>query len=206
MLFPNARILVFAKPPIAGYCKTRLGRSLGMQRAAAIHRQLVRLTVETAVTAALAPVELHCDGDIHDPFFLHLRRQFNLSLVAQAQGNLGKRMHKASARSLQTATATLIIGTDCPVLRPQHLNACLAALEKGKRAVFAPSEDGGYALVGLSQATPMLFQNIYWGSAHVYKQTLQRLRRSGLPWTELSELWDIDTAQDFLRAKRLGLL
>ena len=206
MLYPDARILIFAKPPIVGHCKTRLGRKLGMTRAAHIHRQLVELNLSTVISAAIAPVELHCDGGVQHPYFQHLRRKFQLPLVSQCRGHLGQRMHKASAHSLQSASATLIIGTDCPVMRPHHLEACLDALTSGKEAVFIPSEDGGYALVGLRKPMPVLFQGIEWGSAQVYKQTQQRLERSARPWTALPALWDIDDARDFKKAKRLGLL
>lgn len=206
MDYPDARILVFAKPPVPGYCKTRLARRYGPVRAADIHRQLAGRTLAMLDNAGVAPFEIHTSEGMDHPWFLQQRRRHNCPLVRQSVGDLGRRMLQAAQRSLQSKPACLIVGTDCPVLEPGHLRDALRALTDGHEVVLLPSEDGGYALVGLRRAEPLLFRHIDWGSARVMQQSRQRLRRSGLRWTELAPVWDIDEPADYRRARRQGLL
>ena len=204
--FPSSRILVFAKAPVAGQCKTRLGRSLGMTRSANIHRQLVAHTLQTVTASQLAPAELYCAPAQAHPYFQHLARRFNLPLKTQSQGDLGQRMHRALKSNLQQSEAAIVIGTDCPELNSEHLRRSLVELHSGQDAVFIPTLDGGYALVGLSSSVPLIFQQVQWGSAIVMQQTRRRLHRAGLKWTELAPLNDVDERADYHRARRLGQL
>lgn len=189
-----------------GTCKTRLGRDIGYPRAARIYRALLTGNIEMAVSANLAPVSLYCAPDTQHEFFYHCQRQWPLRLHRQARGNLGQRMHAALRHSLHTSDYALIIGGDCPVLEQSHLNDALTALQAGDDCVFAPTEDGGYALVGARAAHAGLFHNIDWSTARVMPQTRRRLQRLGLRWTRLAHVWDVDERCDYLRAKRNALL
>lgn len=206
MLYPHARILIFAKPPVVGHCKTRLGKTLGLSRAARVHRLLSEQTFNTVAANAIAPVEIHAGQQPTHPWFLQQRRRYGWPLRQQVRGNLGKRMYRAAHQILQTADACLIVGTDCPVLDRQHLFIALEELQSGQNIVLLPSEDGGYALIGLNRADPLLFRNISWGTGQVMRQTRRRLQHARLNWTELAPVWDVDEAADFYRAKRAGLL
>lgn len=206
MLYPRGRIIIFAKAPVAGTCKTRLGRSIGYRRAAKIYRKLLSHNIETAINANLAPVFLYCAPNTQHEFFYHCQRAWPLHLRRQARGDLGQRMHAALSKSLHTCDYALIIGGDCPVLGASDLRDALAALDKGDDCVFAPTEDGGYALVGMRRAYARLFHNIKWSSTKVMSQTQRRLQHLDLSWTRLSQVWDVDERADYLRAKRQGLL
>lgn len=206
MDYPDARILVFTKPPIPGRCKTRLAHRYGPVRAARIHRQLAGQTLAMLENARVAPFEIHASDGTDHPWFLQQCRRYDCPLVRQSNGNLGRRMFRAARKTLQAAPACLIVGTDCTVLDAGHLRKTLRELDDGQDATLLPSEDGGYALIGLRIAEPLLFRNIDWGTAAVMRQTRQRLRRSGLRWTELEPVWDVDEAADYRRARRLGLL
>ncbi len=199
----SGRILVFAKAPISGSCKTRLGLKTGMNRAARIHKRLVHRTLITATNTRLSSVELHCAPGTRHPYFQHLSRQFSLPLRPQTKGDLGTRMQRAMRRSLMNSDATIIIGTDCPALLQTHLEQCFRELHKGIDAVFIPTTDGGYALIGLRRACPRIFSGIARGTDRVMGQTRSRLRRAGLHWTELPQLYDIDEYSDYLHAQRL---
>lgn len=206
MHYPRGRILIFAKSPVPGTCKTRLGRDIGYSRAASVYRQLLIRNIEMAVTSNLAPVHLWCAPDTQHAFFLHCRRTWGLRLRRQARGDLGQRMRAALARSLKRCDYALIIGGDSPVLQADHLDDAFNALHEGDDCVFAPTTDGGYALVGSRSAPPRLFHNIDWSTPGVMPQTRLRLRRLDLTWTPLPMLWDVDERADYLRAKRLNLV
>lgn len=206
MLYPRARIIIFAKAPVPGTCKTRLGKDIGYPRAARVYRALLTQNIKSAVSANLAPVFLYCAPDTRHAFFFHCRRQWQLRLRRQSRGNLGQRMHAALKQSLREADYALIIGGDCPVLGPVQLRAALTALNDGMDCVFAPTEDGGYALVGMRLAHRRVFQNIAWSSSSVMQQTQLRLQRLGVRWACLPTVWDVDERADYIRAKNAGLL
>lgn len=206
MRHPDSRILIFAKAPVPGCCKTRLAAGLGPRRAAAVYRRLLRATVAEAVHSEAAPVELWCSPDTRHPCFASLRRDHALALRRQPDGDLGRRMHAALASALTRARGALVIGGDCPVLSGVHLHAALDMLANGTDAVFAPAEDGGYALVGLRHPRPALFRGVSWGGTQVMTQTRRRLDMLNLRAGYLESVWDIDTPADFRRARRAGLI
>jgi glycosyltransferase A (GT-A) superfamily protein (DUF2064 family) len=100
----------------------------------------------------------------------------------------------------------LLIGTDCPVLTPEHLRSAARDLIEKVDAVFLPAEDGGYALVGLKRPMPGIFRNMPWGTDAVMAETRRRLSRLGASWTEPATVWDIDRPEDLDRLSSGHLL
>jgi glycosyltransferase A (GT-A) superfamily protein (DUF2064 family) len=96
----------------------------------------------------------------------------------------------------------VLVGCDCPVLEPDDLLAALAALGEVD-AVFAPAEDGGYALVGVRRPCAWLFDGPEWGGAQVMASTRALMRARGLRWAELRTVWDVDGHADYLRWQAL---
>ena len=92
----------------------------------------------------------------------------------------------------------VLIGADCPAFETADIRAAFEALEKSD-AVFAPADDGGYVLVGLSRAFPEIFEAMPWGSDQVMTQSLARLASSGASVTLLRRMWDVDVEADLLR-------
>jgi glycosyltransferase A (GT-A) superfamily protein (DUF2064 family) len=115
-------------------------------------------------------------------------------------------MLNAFEDALTRSRHVLLMGSDCPSLTAADLRAAARALREGHDAVFCPAEDGGYVLVGLSQAMPALFDAMTWGTAIVMEETRQRLRNLGWRWHELPVHWDVDRPQDYQRLVREGLL
>jgi rSAM/selenodomain-associated transferase 1 len=194
----DALTIVFAKAPRTGEVKTRLIPALGAEGAAALHRQLVHRTLVTATDAGLGPVELHAAPDVDDLFLQDCAKRFGIALAPQRGENLGQRMCNAFDEALARHSRVIIIGTDCPVLKPQHLRDAQAALANND-AVLIPAEDGGYALIGLARCDNRLFENIAWGGDTVLAATRERLRALRWRWHELETLWDIDRPEDYRR-------
>ena len=198
-------VLVFAKAPRPGHAKTRLIPVLGADGAAALHARLIRLTLRTARRAALGPVELH-GAPADDDFLRFCAASYGAGLVPQSDGDLGARMNGALDEALRVNACAILVGTDCPALTAHHLRLAAAALHDGFDAVFVPTEDGGYALVGLRRCDPRLFEGIAWSTHDVMSQTRDRLAALDWRWTELERLWDIDTGPDYERLLASGLL
>ncbi len=200
---PQVQVAVLAKAPIPGLAKTRLIPALGARGAARLQRRLTRAALQKARDAAVGPVTLWCAPDARHRFFRALQRTSDLRCAVQASGDLGDRMHTAF-RLHCTAGPLLLIGTDCPAMRPAHLRQAAQALLDGVDAVFQPAEDGGYVLVGLREPQAALFADMPWSTARVMAETRVRAGSSGLRVRELETLWDVDTPDDLARLRALG--
>ena len=197
-------IAVFAKAPVEGVAKTRLIPLLGAKRAAALQRDLIEQTIEVAIQSKLGPVSIWCTPDCEHEAFATLAATYPVQLH-QSGPDLGASLLHAF-ETLTIRQPLLIIGTDCPMLAPSHLIECSLALRQGTDAVFLPTEDGGYALVGAGRPIPSLFCDMPWSTDQVMSETRSRARRIGLTITELGVLWDIDTPADYSRALAAGFL
>ena len=195
-------IAIFARAPVAGQTKTRLIPALGASGAARLHRQMIVSALAVSRAAAVGPVVVWAAPDAGQRFFRALSRRGQVGVCAQPAGDLGERMAAAFAGQ---RGPMLLIGSDCPALRPAHLVSAAALLGEatGNDAVLIPAEDGGYVLIGLRHPEPAVFVGIDWGSARVMAQTRQRLSEHGLRWAELPELWDVDRAADLARLAEL---
>ncbi len=204
MVRAEVAIAVFAKAPVPGEVKTRLVPLLGKESAAELHSTLVRRALATARAAALGPVALWCMPDTGHPFFRTCAESFDVALEAQKGGHLGERMARALESMLRRGPA-LVIGSDCPALTPDDLQAAARSLATHD-AVLQPAEDGGYVLVGLSREVPGLFEGIRWGESHVMRDTRAKLRAARATWRELPARWDVDRPEDYQRLVVTGLL
>jgi uncharacterized protein len=203
---PDTSIIVFARAPRPGEAKTRLIPLLGAEGAAALHAALVERALETACASGLSSVELHAAPDGEDAFIRDCAARFGATVHPQVGADLGARMFNAFAAALSSSRRVLLIGSDCPALTPSHLRDADRALRDGADAVFAPCEDGGYALVGLRRAARDLFTGIAWGGESVMAASRSRLESMGWRWHELETLWDVDRPEDYDRLVRSGLL
>jgi rSAM/selenodomain-associated transferase 1 len=201
--FSDSKILIFTKAPVPGKVKTRLARSLGAEAAARFYHQLVEHTVQRFSAAAVAPLECCCAPDDRHPLFAQLAGSYGVSLSIQRGGDLGERMANAASMALGNHVAVILVGGDCPVLTPAHIEQALLWLHGGQDAVLGPAEDGGYVLLGLRRFDQRLFEGIQWGENGVAEATRERLAALGWQWRELEMLWDLDRPRDLERYREL---
>ncbi len=97
---------------------------------------------------------------------------------------------------MRTGSAAILIGTDCPDLQPDYLCKARDKLDQGADVVLGPAHDGGYVLIALRRLRPFLFEDIPWGSSEVLAATREKMRQSGLRWSELPVLHDLDRPED----------
>jgi rSAM/selenodomain-associated transferase 1 len=199
---PEPALIVFARAPEPGRVKTRLAPLLGEKGAARLHALMVEKTLSTALAAGFKRVDLYCAPGTEGKFFRKMQRRFGVRLLTQGRGNLGDRMFRALSRH----SCAILIGSDCPGLRPSDLRAAARALRGGADAVLAPAEDGGYVLIGLRRVSRRLFDGIPWGGPQVLARTRRRLRALHWRCQELRTLWDVDRPEDVARLRRSRLL
>lgn len=188
-------IIVFAKAPLAGLAKTRLAPALGAAGAAALAERMLRHALAQAVAANAGPVELCAAPDAAHPALREAAAACGASLAGQGPGDLGMRMHRALARQLSHHDRALLIGTDAPSLNAVLLREAAQALTDHD-AVFVPTLDGGYALVGQRRSDSRWFADMAWSHDRVMDETRVRLRAAGVRWKELAPVADIDEPAD----------
>jgi uncharacterized protein len=196
-------IAVLAKAPVAGFAKTRLIPALGAETAARLQARLTEHAVDIACAAGVGPVTLWATPDETDPTFQSLRGQHEIALACQPDGDLGARMLAALDAG---AGATLVIGTDCPAMTPEHLRAAADVLRGSDDAVICPAEDGGYVLIGMRKPVAALFAGMTWSTSEVMAETRRRLRGHNLTWQEPVTLWDVDVPEDLPRLRGFDTL
>ena len=192
-------IIVFAKAPLAGFAKTRLIPALGAQGAADLALRFLNHAVGQALAAGLGAVELCCAPDARHASFSEIAQAAGLSLTEQGEGDLGERMARAMQRGLAQHHKVLLIGTDAPALDAARLGEAAVALD-AHGAVFVPTLDGGYVLVGLRQpgsgVLPGIFTGMPWSTPQVMQRTREALQREGIGYAEMAAVRDIDEPAD----------
>jgi len=196
----STTVMVFARAPVPGAVKTRLIPTLGPIGAANLAIHMLEHALQIAADARLGPVQLHGAPDVQHPVLQSAGAGVGAACLAQASGDLGKRMVSALTAALRIAPRTLLLGTDCPALDVGILREADAVLVAGADCVVVPTADGGFALIGFRRealaAIDEVFRAIAWGSSTVMSSTRDHLLRAGLRWTELATLVDIDEPAD----------
>jgi rSAM/selenodomain-associated transferase 1 len=202
--YPNAVLMIFCKAPVPGQVKTRLMPELTPEQAAELHIELSTKTLQRATQSHLCPVQLWCTPTTDHGFFTASAATYPITLRQQQGTDLGERMHRAFCSALAGYSHAVLMGCDCPSLTEQDLEQALTALNQENEVVLAPAEDGGYVLIGLNRPRPELFDNMQWGTELVLEQTRNRIERYKFRCHELSEQWDLDTAEDLERYRGLA--
>lgn len=189
---PN--LIIFARAPVLGEVKTRLGSVLGSRAALSLYRAMLEDLAETLRAAKwLSPV-WWVEGDE-----AALRETIGEGWAVRTQpgGSLGERQEKAiEATCAASGTPLAVIGTDCPALGQEALEALFASLEGGYSAAVIPAEDGGYAGLALREPVPGLFDSVPWSCPETLSKLLSNLTAKGVSTKLLHPLPDVDEPAD----------
>ena len=165
---PRAVLQVFCKAPIEGTVKTRLAAAIGNAAATALYETMLIAVIEAALKVRDVSVEIWCSPDANHPFFDRYRGR--VRFCTQSAGDLGDRMYFAMTNRLDRGAPVLLMGADCPLIGVDYINEAIEALRDAD-AVIAPTEDGGYGLIGFWQVMPEPFTDVDWSTDRVFAQT-----------------------------------
>jgi uncharacterized protein len=197
----STRLCIFARAPVHGAVKRRLARDIGSAAALAAYHDLVDDTLKRLAAVPGVVSELWLAGEPNEAVSRWCS-DFDLPLRQQCGDDLGERMHHALSGSLELASRALLVGSDCQDIDAAYVLQADGLLH-GVDVVFAPAEDGGYAMVGARRAARRslseVFREVPWGSAGVLEITLTRTREAGLSVAVLPTVWDVDTLSDWQR-------
>jgi uncharacterized protein len=191
-----ATLIIFARRPVLGTVKRRLGRDIGPVAATAFYRQCLARVVRRlasdsrwqTVLAITPDRTLRWNGWPSGP-----RR------MPQGSGDLGTRM--AHALAAPSPGPVILIGSDIPGVEPRHI-AQAARLLGRHDAVFGPAADGGYWLVGLRRRPRFIdpFGDVRWSSPHALTDTLANLKGARVAMLDVLE--DVDDGPSHARWRR----
>ena len=192
-------IIIFTRAPLPGMTKTRLMPFFSPAACAKLHRCFLQdiekecRRVEADVYIAYTPENAQRDLV---PIFGHDRKYF-----PQGAGNLGDRMYHGIQKVLtQNYDACILIGTDIPELKAEHIKQGFAVLQN-KDIVLGPTNDGGYYLVGMKVPECKVFAQNSYGHGNVLEQTTRYLRSQGITIGYTARLTDIDRPEDVRKFK-----
>jgi len=193
------RVLLFVRAPELGRVKTRLEKKMDGLTVLALYRCFVEDIIKTLTTGG-------CDITVYfTPSHKELAvREWlgpTIHIKAQTGRSLGEKMCNAFSDVFATGVSrAVLIGSDIPDLDIEIIHEAFTILEN-KDMTIGPAEDGGYYLMGFRKEVfdGDVFTGITWGTEHVYRQTMQRIKDVGLNCHALPTWQDVDTYEDLVR-------
>ena len=197
-------LIIYAKRPLPGYAKTRLGASIGPEQAAGVYaRLLYDYLLDIRANLPDTRIELAVAAQADVAFFSDAFPEFVVR--AQIAGDLGTRMRASFDRAFaKGADVAILTGSDIVGLDATAIHDAFAALETAP-AVIGPATDGGYYLLGMRAPGADLFRDIAWSTGAVLAQTEALAREHGLTIARLPALVDMDTVAEY-ETWRAGVL
>ena len=191
-------VVLMAKAPVAGRVKTRLCPPLDPRESAALYACMLGDTAGEVSTLRRVRRYLFLDPPESTDFLQ--RKPFSaFERFPQRGRDLGDRMRDAAATAFRRgARRVVIVGADCPSLSAGTVRRAFRELREGAEAVFGPSADGGYYLVGLACPDERLFRKFTWSTPTVLLDTVARWRALSIPFSFLQPERDVDTGEDLL--------
>ena len=190
--FPTSKkaVIIFVRNPELGTCKTRLAQTIGEEKALKVYNYLLQHTAKITEKLMADRFVFYSEcipkNDIwnNDIFIKKL----------QEGSDLGIKMKNAFIELFNSGyEKILIVGSDILDLKSEHISDAFLKLDSHD-VVIGPALDGGYYLLGMKQLYPLIFENKFWGTSTVLKDTLDDLHLQSI--CILNVLNDIDTFED----------
>lgn len=181
-------VIVLAKAPVPGGCKTRLCPPCRPREAAVLAKAALIDTLDAAVRSVADRVVLALDGEPGD----WLPRQ--VDVIGQRGTGLDQRI---AAALEDVGGPALLIGMDTPQIVPKMLDGALRTLARpGVGAVLGPALDGGWWAAGLRRTDRRAFIGVPMSTARTGAAQARRFRALGLRVARLPALRDVDRIAD----------
>ncbi len=189
-------LVLYVKYPEPGNVKTRLGRDIGEHRASELYRDMAeRVLTEIYPLGQSYDLRIYCDPT-RDIASYKAWLGTQLQLCLQQGDSLGDRLQTTVQEVFALEyEQVIIIGSDCLGLDEDIMNTWFSHLDQ-RDIVIGPALDGGYYLIGMTQAHVELFDQIPWSTDAVLDATLARVEHQGLSHLLLEKRIDIDTLDD----------
>jgi len=108
----------------------------------------------------------------------------------------GSKMEMVFCRCLDEGYKhVLFIGSRTPTLKANMLKTALKLLKKSD-AVFGPTVEGRYYLLGMTEKCHVQMSSFDWKSPNIYSEVANHFREKGLTWSELDIWYAVEHLED----------
>jgi len=187
-------LVIMARYPEEGVVKTRLAQDLGAPLAHRLYRAFLVDLAEKFGSLRRPLIWYYVPES--SPFPQLFSHRF--SCRPQSGSTLQERMLRIFQELFREGhRRVVVIGSDVPHIPVEEVDKAFISLNTVD-AVFRPSSDGGYHLVGLKSVQD-LFSGIVMGTDHVLRDTIEKAASMELSVRCLTPSFDIDTLPDVKR-------
>lgn len=195
-------LMIAARAPVPGETKTRLGRIIGMERAAVLYRGfLIDLAARLAPAGAALPYDIgwtHSPPEADFPTILEDltgKRPEDVWFIPQDGPDWGVRQDNLLRWGHAHGYAhSLLVASDSPHLAREMVEEAFAALDRVD-VVLGRVHDGGYYMIGLSGYADVL-SGVAMSTSTAADGVVEQATRLGLTVAELPLTFDIDEVED----------
>ena len=214
--------VLFAKPPIHGFVKTRLANEVGPDTALELYKLMLKWHWETLAKLDHSSTHMveHSDVKIRvqiksksfvfiaQPLDMKLKKAvkyFNflpnvkkLKFREQSSGNLGERLSNAFLYLQKDFDFIIVWGSDIAALTHHNIQK---SLEYRNSACILPASDGGYCLLGINSKLFCvdIFNQVSWSTKNTFNTQKKRFDNLGVPIVTMPRMPDLDTSRDIIR-------
>ncbi len=204
-LASTTALIIMARYPELGKTKTRLAHMLGEGETLGLYRAFLEDIAQRHAGQAYLPCWAYTPADVdYRALITTFTPEYASSMCYFPQEGIdfGTRLHNAFRwTQAQGFDYSILIGTDSPQIRREHILAARKALDDVD-VVVGPADDGGYYLLGM-RAAHDVFSGIPMSTNVVTQMTLEAAQRQGLTVRLLDTLFDVDELSDLVRLSQL---
>ncbi len=195
-------LYVIARAPRVGFAKTRLGRTIGHERAISLYRAFLRDLAARFSSSSFPPGWYVMPPDAW-PEISEITGETGRVLF-QGDGDLTERQRElfwgAKGRGEER---TVLIASDSPHLGVEVVEEAFRRLDSND-LVFGPTFDGGYYLIGMRGYHDVL-EGVPMSVGTELDGITARARLSGLSVGLLETTFDVDVVEDLQHLRPLAL-
>ncbi|MGI9533604.1 MAG: TIGR04282 family arsenosugar biosynthesis glycosyltransferase [Thermodesulfobacteriota bacterium] len=191
-------LIIFVKYPEPGHVKTRIGKVIGIEKAADLYCSLANYIVSSLVQSKDYNISVFFTPKDRIKNIKSWFQCGDIDYFPQTGNSLGERISNAFEHSFSNGfNNTIIIGSDCIEINQEIVANAFKYLNDDSDCVVGPAHDGGYYLIGLkSKNYPFIFEDLMWSSDSVFDETMKKINYLNLNSIILEELNDIDNIDD----------
>lgn len=201
--------VVMAKLPEPSRVKTRLVPPLTPEQASAVHELFLRrvlgrlcdLSRRGSVLMTTLAFDSPTGGVRTDEQAFVLARSVGpVSVILQADGDLGERLTAVHERPAAEGCRSIILGADSPDLPDAHLEGAIALLN-AHDLVLGPCDDGGFWCLGVAAGVDLrpVLADVEWSSGREMAQVRHNAEAAGLSVGLAGAWYDVDRPTDLAK-------
>jgi len=196
-------LYVIARAPRVGFAKTRLGRTIGHERAIVLYRAFLRDLAARFSNSPFAPGWYVTPADAWDDISpLVDWGGHEMKVLLQGEGDLGERQRElfrgAAARGEERV---VLIASDSPQLDVGVVERAFRELDRHD-VVFGPTYDGGYYLIAM-RGFEDVFRGVPMSVGTALEGVVAAAELAGLSVGWVETTFDVDEVEDLEHLRRL---